>query len=546
MTKEKRILSYFISWLVIGFIIIFMGVNNVFAEEITPTTGFRTQVGSINVSNSDIAWNTSNIGQYNSPLYFTQGQEYYNFFTPEYIRLAVITDLDSRYNYKLSYRMNIYELNVSDWKVSDIDRNYNLLVNDDIAIIKESKCSVVSTNIVNGTNGTTVEKDITCTFSLNYSTSNAWINAGYNCKDCTLSGIENLGTVSSESYMYVTNPKLERFEDNSGVIIDQNQTIIDQNNKTNEELVNIKDQIQESNKETQEVIKDQFNDCRNSYNLLKLPIQTQSSLGVNKNINISSILLNGTTSSDGYLLSDASLGIFKAGTYTFKNTISSGSYTVNGKAIAIYLRKSGSNIITFATNENTFESAKTFTLTEDTELFMRIYINGSGIKFDNLNLKMQIVEGNTSKEWEPYGEEICTNKLDEQNETSKGIWATIKNLPNAFLDMLLGLFIPKDLSFIDNFKNVISNKLGFIASVPIQIIDFTLGLANVAFEQITTISFPSISIFGFNFWNAEEIDITILLEKLKPFKYFTDFTCVILCCRTLYDFYHRFTGGDTN
>lgn len=394
MVKEKRILSYFIGWLIMGFIICFLGVTNVFAEEITPTTGFRTQVGSINVSNGDIAWNTSNIGQYNSPLYFTQGQEYYNFFTPEYIRLAVITDLDSRYTYKLSYRMNIYELNVSNWKVSDIDKNYNLLANDDIAIVKESKCSVVSTNVVNGTNGTTVEKDITCTFSLNYSTSNAWINAGYNCKECTLSGIESLGTVSNESYMYVTNPKLERFEDNSGVIIDQNQTIIDQNNKTNEELGNIKDQIQESNKETQEVIKEQFTSCHQSVNLAT----------VNSGVNNTTIT-----------------NILEPGIYTF--SILANNY------VGVNLRiTNGSGDVLGSKQNATGRITMTFTLNESAKIYMNGYMVTSNVgNFASNTSEIQVEKGNKFTQYEKPGEEICSNKIDETNNK-------LDNLTGAITD----------------------------------------------------------------------------------------------------------------
>ena len=71
------------------------------------------------------------------------------------------------------------------------------------------------------------------------------------------------------------------------------------------------------------------------------------------------------------------------------------------------------------------------------------------------------------------GEQEKTNeKLDyiqEQNkeaeETRKGIWETIKNLPNMFLDMLKSLFIPSNdffEGFINDFFGTLQEKLGFL------------------------------------------------------------------------------------
>lgn len=297
-------------------------------------------------------------------------------------------------------------------------------------------------------------------------------------------------------------------------------SITETEDNINSNIDDMESAILDSNKETQEVIKDQFNDCRDGYNLLKQPYLFSNSFtsnGLTITLNDDySITVTGKATSTYYL----NLNYF----YKFNSSIYNNNsiQCKDGYCLSTGLDYNVSNNLVYITFNNGFTYNKTY-------------------------YPMITTEKNKNVAYEKYTtEEICSNKLDEQNETSKGIWATIKDLPNMFLDMLLGLFIPEDLSFIDNFKEVISNKLGFIASIPIQIIDFMLGLANIAFDEITTISFPSISIFGFNFWNAEEIDITIMLEKLKPFRYFTDLTCVILCCRTLYDLYHNFTGGGAN
>ena len=79
------------------------------------------------------------------------------------------------------------------------------------------------------------------------------------------------------------------------------------------------------------------------------------------------------------------------------------------------------------------------------------------------------------------------NKLDESIETQKGIWGSIKsifNILNPFsedffayklveliLDMLINLIVPQDMSFLDEFRNSLESKLGFIAEVPMQVIN---------------------------------------------------------------------------
>lgn len=134
----------------------------------------------------------------------------------------------------------------------------------------------------------------------------------------------------------------------------------------------------------------------------------------------------------------------------------------------------------------------------------------------------------------------------EAEKTRKGIWETIKNLPSAFLDMLLGLFIPDDMSFVTDFVDALESKLGFIASVPVQIIEFAINLVTASWDTFDSLSFPSISIFGYNFWNAQEVDLTEAINIFKPFKYVTDVICVVLCARTLNKWREAFTGGGSS
>lgn len=137
-------------------------------------------------------------------------------------------------------------------------------------------------------------------------------------------------------------------------------------------------------------------------------------------------------------------------------------------------------------------------------------------------------------------------KLDEAEETRKGIWETIKELPTMFLDMLLGLFIPDDFSFLDNLKESLEDKLGFIAEIPISVLDFILNLANADWDSFDSITLPTIEVFGVSFWDSQEISLQPAIDIFEPYKYFTDILCVILCVNTLLRWYHSFSNGGGN
>lgn len=167
-------------------------------------------------------------------------------------------------------------------------------------------------------------------------------------------------------------------------------------------------------------------------------------------------------------------------------------------------------------------------------------------------------------------QEATNDKLDnqiqqdkEQHEESQatrtGMWATLKSMLNfinplsndffayklveLLLNMLKSLFIPEDMDFVTNFVDALESKLGFIAAIPVKIIEFTMSLATATWSEFNSIQLPSISIFGYNFWNAQEIDLTEAINIFKPFKYVTDCICVVICAQTLNKWRERFTGG---
>lgn len=144
---------------------------------------------------------------------------------------------------------------------------------------------------------------------------------------------------------------------------------------------------------------------------------------------------------------------------------------------------------------------------------------------------------------------------EEAQETRKGILGTLKSvfdsivsLPGKIVDLLVNalksLFIPDDMDFLTNFVDSIGNKLGFIGNVPIQVISFGIELVTYNWNELTSITFPSIEFFGVHFWNDMTIDITEGLSWISSFKYITDVIVVILMINSLRKEYERFTGGD--
>ena len=128
----------------------------------------------------------------------------------------------------------------------------------------------------------------------------------------------------------------------------------------------------------------------------------------------------------------------------------------------------------------------------------------------------------------------------------EAITNALTTLGNFIIDGLKSLFIPDDMSFIDGFLESLENKLGFIASVPIQILDFLLDLVNQDIENITSITMPAFSVLGYDLWESIDIDLTEILKILEPFKYITDIACVVLCSRYLMRLYENFANGGNN
>ena len=182
-------------------------------------------------------------------------------------------------------------------------------------------------------------------------------------------------------------------------------------------------------------------DSRNRVNVLHSKnlfngnsFSNRSAFGVTTTFNNSEITFNGTTSGLGDLYPTTYGFYLEAGTYTFKFSRKSGTYTANGGASAIIIKK------TDGTKINQFEIGGivskpysfTFTLDSKTQIGIEIFANASNQTFSNLILEVQFEKGSTATTYEPYitptinvdGEEIYTkgqsNGIIESGSNTNG------------------------------------------------------------------------------------------------------------------------------
>ena len=140
--------------------------------------------------------------------------------------------------------------------------------------------------------------------------------------------------------------------------------------------------------------------------------------------------------------------------------------------------------------------------------------------------------------------ESINSEHDDFSNKSCGLICKLKKLPEQLFNKIKSLFVPDNFDFLNDFKETLENKLGFIASVPLQLLDYLISLKDKVFSPVSTIKFPKISIFGYYFWDEYTINTNDGLSWISSFKYLTDIACVILCCNTLRKWYSNFTGGE--
>ena len=139
-------------------------------------------------------------------------------------------------------------------------------------------------------------------------------------------------------------------------------------------------------------------------------ISNGTGLGITYNFDNSIIKLNGTSTASATIMDGFTKITLPAGTYTYYLGLKSGSFTLNGKDLAIYLRSSDAFITgSAATSGNTLgdikstgSTKKTFSITEEKDLYIRMFVNGAGLVCEDLELYLQIEQGSSYTGFEQF------------------------------------------------------------------------------------------------------------------------------------------------
>ena len=504
----------FILWLLLFFVICIVGISNVFGLETKTIYSNQTldnsnqfNYGFVNSGGVD-SITTGSVGSRISGK-----TKYINFYLSQNVAL----------NYTYTIRINFL--------ADDVQPYFSLNHVKEISVCNSSSCS--NSSIIS------IKKQNNNGFS-------TWVELTFNPTQVgNVIGVtlgDNSGTyITGETFFGISSVQIESKNSNQDVInnaTNNTNNIINNNNSNTESIIN-------SNKETQEIIKDQFNSCYTPTNVIKSLKSTASSsieYYLNKDIDFTkTIYLN--------FDSDISLG----------NTSIIFYYASGSAFTAINANLNTSNSVSFTLTDEQFSLLSSAT---GIYPYLRLYRRtGNSLDFTTVTIS-NIALSNYNVAYDKYGTEICTNKLDEQNKTSKSILGKIGDilsyinpfsenffaykLVELIINGLKSLFIPDNFDFLENFKDTMSEKLGFIASIPLQLIDFIIDLKDYAFSTPTSLTFPTISILGYSFWNEMTIDITEGLSWVSAIKYVTDIICVVLCVNTLRKFYNSFFGGGEN
>lgn len=385
MVKEKRILSYILGWLLLGYIILFIGANNVLAdtyESFNVTWYYRNK--------SDESTLLNVVKNEETPLYASTN-EYVNGYTTR-IEKQFSKDMQYIINYnlrlffspeqELNYRSDTiqriidYSFVDSDFKILNVTANENWnrsTSSGDTALTIKVSMQVMALN-----NTDAIRFGV-------YTTNN--ISIGF------------YNHTSQIDYYLLSNININ--DNSDGTIIDQNNQIIQGQDDINQSII-------DGNKETQEVIKDQFNSCRPSYNLFNGILEVGGLIGSNG--------LNDDSATDWRRSEYISIN---------SNYVTISLSSVNG-ALFLFEYDEEKNFIKFSSN---YSKDSTFKLENNTKY---VRFTTSFIPSGNI----QLVEGASPKPYEEYGKEVCSNRLDETNDKLDGIQGALTDTSTPNLEIL--------------------------------------------------------------------------------------------------------------
>lgn len=405
-----------------------------------------------------------------------------------------------------------------------------------------------------------------------FATSVSCNNVKFDLNNITIEDLGSSGvseTTINNSLSNQTNNINSNSNNNRDIILNNQasntQSIIDNQASTTQAI------IDSSSSNTQAIIdsnKENFNTCRDSKNLLILPNSNYNNSGITSSILDGVVTSNGTATSTSFTWLTDNFTL-SAGTYT----LSAFNNVALNRDFDIRLSNNNGNIVYARNYLDVTNASLTFVLSETTSNLRLQLRVGSGQSLNNFIFKPQIEKGNISTSWEIGGQEVCTNKLDEAEETRKGILGKIGDLisyinptsENFFVyklielleNLLKRLFVPNSTfikNWYDDFKTWFELKLGFLATPFTLFIDFIETFLNLE-ETNLIINIPQINVPNFEehiLIEARTFNWGELLNSKQEFRtlwmLYLDFIDVFLILNFLglcENKYNRIFGGDT-
>lgn len=461
MVKEKRILSYFIGWLIVGIFLCFIGITKTHAATYYLNYQYNQKYydnfGS-SVSAVSTTWNDS-LQSYVSGNIGTTANSYG-------AGLAISSPIPILANH--TYTISLY-----------FEDKNNIALSSKNHIAISTSLDGSASNYANGNyyvdmrqsnvnNNTLLQFVFTAKghgnfifipWTTTYNTTQSYITTQISMEDLGSEG------VSQQDINNSLNNQTNQL----------NQSIQNSTDTITGELDDMEQSIIDSNKETQEVIKDQFNSCRESKNLLNVPENYSLKGYQDFNINLT------------------------AGTYT----ISANSIESTGLRQLMLLTENGTEVLVFALSSDYLY--RTFTLSQNIDT-LRIYSADTYANSQNITTifnGLMLEKGTSKSQYEPYGEEICSNKIDETNDKLDNLQGAItdSSSPNTgALENSAGWLPPGPLDSVLNLPlslfNALTTNLNKSCNpinIPLPFVNknITLPCINTLYEQIGITSFLS-------------------------------------------------------
>lgn len=243
--------------------------------------------------------------------------------------------------------------------------------------------------------------------------------------------IQNLGDTKK-----LTAEEVETIITNNNQIIqnqidDINSNITDVENNLNQNIQDTEDRLNQSiidsNQATQDTINNNFNDCRDSYNLFD---NSNINSVYNAEVDVTEtglITINTLANSTSY--ATYSVNIKPNTTYTISASSVENTSTSSSR---VYLREyysDGSYKVLFTNNDSIINN--TFTTSSDAVriiiFFYAAYGSTNSVNDSVTYSNVMLNEGSASLPYEKYGEQVCTNRIDETNDKLDNVNDSLNN-----------------------------------------------------------------------------------------------------------------------